>query len=95
MPPLADKILSRASLNVRKWKAAAFEKLGKKCMRCGFDDVRALQIDHVNGGGHRERTEVFKGNPRQFYKAVAKDMEGKYQILCANCNCIKRVELKE
>lgn len=26
-----------------------FDLLGGKCCRCGFDDVRALQVDHKNG----------------------------------------------
>ena len=93
MPPLSpEKVLSHASLNVRKWKAWAFERLGKKCVRCGFDDIRALQIDHVNGGGRKERTRIFCNSPRRFYRAVAEDREGKYQTLCANCNQIKRAE---
>src|SRR5271157_4917708 len=28
---------------------------GGKCIRCGFTDWRALQVDHINGGGTRER----------------------------------------
>src|SRR5438094_515100 len=28
---------------------------GGKCVRCGFSDKRALQIDHVNGDGYIER----------------------------------------
>ena len=28
--------------------------LGNKCIKCGFNDWRALQVDHVNGGGRKE-----------------------------------------
>src|SRR5262245_4193654 len=27
---------------------------GAFCVRCGFDDVRALQIDHVHGNGNHD-----------------------------------------
>jgi len=61
--------------------------------KCGYDDVRALQIDHVNGGGNAE----FKAFPgAAFYYKVLRDLDkSKYQVLCANCNVIKRVERKE
>lgn len=33
--------------------------LGSKCSRCGFsEDVRVLQIDHINGGGTEERQRI-------------------------------------
>lgn len=67
-------------------------------MRCGFDDVRALQIDHVNGGGTKE----LKGGGAKlgayYWNVVIKSVlnnENKYQLLCANCNWIKRVENNE
>lgn len=70
----------------------AVEKLGGKCVNCGFSDARALQIDHVNGGGVREQRA--KG-PNAVYLEVMSDYRGKYQLLCANCNWIKRFEQNE
>ena len=35
-------------------RAKALDHLGNVCVRCGFSDPRALQIDHVNGNGLRE-----------------------------------------
>ena len=69
--------------------------LGGKCTKCGFNDWRALQIDHINGGGckHSERVSgpyLLKEVVRS-YKAG----ENKYQLLCANCNFIKRYENNE
>lgn len=69
--------------------------LGGKCKRCGFTDIRALQIDHINGGGYRE---IRKHSAKIRYKLVLKSVENKenkYQLLCANCNWIKRYEDKE
>lgn len=68
-----------------------FEKLGNKCVRCGFSDSRALQIDHVYGHGIKELKELGSGSLK-FYNKVLADTKGNYQILCANCNWIKRCE---
>src|SRR3990167_11370756 len=35
-------------------KRKAFKMLGSRCLHCGFNDERALQIDHVNGDGAHE-----------------------------------------
>ena len=81
---------------LRRVRNSALEALGNKCVNCGFDDFRALQIDHVNGNGSNERkTRSYKGN---FHLNVLRSFlknEGKYQLLCANCNWIKRFEQKE
>jgi len=75
-----------------KLRKQILDKFGNACNRCGFSDPRALQIDHVNGGGAQEirNTEAVK-----YYKAVLADQTGKYQLLCANCNWIKRSENRE
>lgn len=61
------------------------------CAFCGFGDLRALSIDHINGGGGKHRKEV--GN---FYAWLKRNNfpEG-YQVLCMNCQFIKRVEKRE
>ena len=74
-------------------KEQVYDKLGHVCCRCGFADKRALQIDHVFGGGNQEHAEI--KNPHTYLKKVIADTEGQYQILCANCNWIKRMEQKE
>lgn len=68
--------------------------LGNKCVKCGFSDIRALQIDHVNGGGKKELKSL-RGQWRNLYRMVLIDKTGKYQCLCANCNWIKRYENEE
>lgn len=92
----------RASLNGSRERVKArtvflrksvLEKYGNCCSRCGFSDVRALHIDHVNGDGAQER----RGNPGRsrrvsFLRRVLEDTTGAYQILCANCNYIKAHE---
>lgn len=91
-----------------KWdemRKLILNKYGNKCNRCGFTDPRALQIDHVNGGGVRESREKYGYGVTKsgyniharfrYYQDVLKDKTGKYQILCANCNWIKKCVNKE
>src|SRR5574341_379582 len=76
----------------KEWRQAVLDKFGSKCAYCGFDDIRALQLDHVNGGGTKEHLAL--GNCGIYKKAVY-DTKNNYQLLCANCNWIKRYERKE
>jgi hypothetical protein len=81
--------------NYRKLRLKIVKILGSKCSKCRFDDWRALQIDHVNGDGVKERK---KYTSWYYYKHILKEIQNgskKYQLLCANCNCIKRYENKE
>lgn len=79
-----------------KQRMRIIELFGGKCVRCGFSDWRALQVDHINGGGNKER-ESF--NRCAYLKHIEnlseEERKSKYQLLCANCNYIKRFENKE
>jgi hypothetical protein len=59
-----------------------------------FTDIRALTIDHINGGGSEHRREMRKkGNT--FYNWLKKNYyPNGYQCLCVNCQFIKEAELK-
>lgn len=62
------------------------------CAYCGFSDVRALSIDHLDGGGSKERR-IHRGN---FYGyLVAHDYPDGFQVLCMNCQFIKKLENHE
>lgn len=79
----------------RRNRKEVLELMGGKCIRCGFSDIRTLQIDHVNGGGVKEKK---KFTAITYLKKVIKSFnEGKneYQLLCANCNWIKKSERDE
>lgn len=73
----------------RKYRDMIFAKLGEKCIKCGFNDRRALQIDHVNGGGTKQRGNL---SGLTMIRRIYRDNQSNYQILCANCNWIKRHE---
>ena len=70
--------------------------LGNKCVQCGFSDARALQIDHINNDGYEERKLLGKldsiGRNKYILSQPIKEIRKKYQLLCANCNWIKRFE---
>jgi len=75
-------------------KDKLFNTLGRICKKCGYCDVRALQIDHIEGGGTKHRKSV---TGIAYYNSIFNDPEllTKYQILCANCNAIKKLENNE
>jgi hypothetical protein len=76
--------------NRRSWKFQAIRALGGRCSRCGYADWRALQIDHINGGGSHEST-----NTHEFLERVIRGKDVEFKLLCANCNSIKRCENAE
>lgn len=90
-PSLSDKNKRDLAL----LRAIVLEKLGGKCLVCGWDDYRALQIDHINGGGSAERKKY--GSSIPFLLKVLNDPNfiDTYQLLCANHNWVKRYENKE
>lgn len=85
-------------------KNKAYYKLGNKCnnLACqwlnsdgsrGCTDRRCLQVDHVNGGGYEDYKE--SRDSAGLYLKIIRDTAHTYQLLCANCNWIKRSNRKE
>lgn len=74
-------------------KDRIYSILGDECARCGFNDRRALQFDHVNGGGNLDRKR-YKSNDQFMRHIIELNGEG-FQVLCANCNWIKKSENDE
>ena len=67
--------------------------LGTKCAECGCSDMRCLQIDHINNDGYNDRKRFKTINSFYiFYVKHPKEAKKQLQILCANCNWIKRCE---
>ncbi len=67
-----------------------------ECVMCGFDDIRALSIDHINGGGTSQRLSDPKLMGQSVYYYLHKrGFPLGYQTLCMNCQFIKRVENNE
>lgn len=81
----------RTKIKTKENRYKVFQRLGFSCVKCGFNDIRALQFDHINGGGSKERRSM---RPYLYYAHLLEDpdLELKIQVLCANCNIIKVVE---
>jgi hypothetical protein len=66
-----------------------------KCAQCGYDDIRALDIDHINNDASKDKKKFGK-KAYSFYIYLANNFPEGYQVLCKNCNWIKHIEnLKE
>jgi len=76
-----------------KLRAQVLEKYGNRCATCGFAVKRALEVDHIQGGGKSDRRQRHQDRTTWLREAL-KD-NSKYQLLCANCNRIKQFENKE
>lgn len=99
----------RSRRNYQELKTKVLAKFGNKCNNpncrwmnedgsVGCTDSRCLQIDHVFGGGYKELARpdgLGRIVTTNYLKKVLADSEGLYQLLCSNCNWIKRVINKE
>jgi 5-methylcytosine-specific restriction endonuclease McrA len=75
-----------------KVKSKTIELLGGKCVACGEDDPRVLQVDHIKPERRKMRDGTYSA--RQNMLRVLK--EPRYakavQLLCANCHMKKTAE---
>jgi hypothetical protein len=63
------------------------------CVKCGFSDIRALSIDHIDGGGTRHMQ--YNNIKSLIYWLKKHGFPSGYQTLCMNCQFIKKVENNE
>lgn len=61
------------------------------CVRCGFDDIRALTIDHIDSKINYEGTAKAGGSSLYKWLRGHNYPEG-FQTLCMNCQWLKRDE---
>jgi hypothetical protein len=90
-----EKLRLRQREYRRNLKLKALDQYGRACQVCQFDDIRALQIDHIGGGGNAHRIEVggsIRFSGWKFYEWLSKEgWPDGYQTLCANHNVIKHL----
>ena len=66
-----------------------------KCDVCNISDIRILDIDHIDGGGTKERKQLSSaGVWRKIIKMDQYEAKQKYRILCKNCNWIAHLNRK-
>ena len=89
----------RAKDNMVKLKHEVFlhySPNGIKCERCSYNGMRALSIDHINGGGNTHRRSLV-GNARGggiwFYRWLKKNNYPLgFRVLCMNCQFEERCD---
>lgn len=97
---------NNARLYHHKLRLSLIKLLGSKCNCkikncchkgiCGIKDLRCLQIDHINGNGAIERKRFkHKAVFHRFYLNNPDKIKGELQLLCSNCNWVKRFNNNE
>ncbi len=76
----------------QRLRGSAIAALGSKCCRCPEHDPVVLCIDHKKSCGRRDRS--YLGGSQAMYRDVLR-RPSRYQLLCHNCNWIKRHECQE
>lgn len=90
-----DRINSRSRETMRQNRVKLINILGgPRCTKCGYcDDWRALTLDHIRDDGNEDRK--LHTNSRRLYSFYVRNPNiaiSNLQVLCANCNQIKRCE---
>ncbi len=92
-----DTLLLQTRVVGRQIKTEVLTHYGKgklACVVCGFDDIRALTIDHIDGSGGQRRK--IEDTGVRFYKWLkGHNYPLGYQTLCFNHNQIKKDENNE
>ncbi len=65
------------------------------CIQCGFDNVKALSIDHIDGRDNVEHSVKRLNGLGMYYWLKKKGYPSGYQTLCMNCQFIKREDTRE
>ena len=77
-----------------------YGKEGKaECVKCGFSNLDALAIDHINEDGAAHRRQLWntsrgRGGGGIYHWLRARGFPSGFQTLCFNCNTIKHMEKK-
>lgn len=72
----------------QKQRAKLLKIYGEECALCGFNNPKALTLDHINQNGNEERKRL--GERGVYYRALEKYRPDEYRILCMNCQFITR-----
>jgi hypothetical protein len=79
----------------KKWKIEVLTHYGNgvlACVKCGFTDIRALTIDHINNDGYAHRKTLGLSGRGFYYWLKRENFPEGFQTLCMNCQFIKREE---
>jgi hypothetical protein len=68
---------------------------GGKCAICGKTELTVLTIDHIFGGGKKERDELRDNNINYYCKLLREPVRSDLRCLCIECNWKSRVYGKD
>lgn len=81
------KTQAAVRLHSQALRKEVIAKYGNKCACCGETAYEFLAIDHIHGGGCKERREKKFPNSQTFFRYLSKNYEPTvYRVLCHNCN---------
>jgi len=69
-----------------KARMAIIDALGGKCIKCEFNDFRALEVHHKLSDGGKER-KIYGVNNYRYYQGLLTHL-GDLELLCSNCHAI-------
>ena len=86
--PCAAKADERNRLNREQLRSEMLTAYGNMCQCCGENKREFLALDHIYGGGNRERRGLGMGMGRAYLTRLKKLgwPKDKYRLLCHNCN---------
>lgn len=95
-----DELLPLVRARGRQWRQGikretllCYGKGKLACVQCGFNDMRALTLDHINDGGPKHMRNIRNPGGVYFYSFLKqRGFPLGYQTLCANCQMIKQYE---
>ena len=76
---------------LRKKKIDILTKLGNICQCCKNTNPNHMSIDHIHGGGQKDREKRWKQYIQQLHTMPTNELLSKYQCLCFNCNYTKGI----
>lgn len=61
-----------------------------ECACCAESHIDFLTIDHINGGGTKQRAQIKRYGSSFFVWLIKNNFPEGYRVLCYNCNCSKK-----
>lgn len=74
--------------DIARKREIVIKAYGSACQCCGENESAFLAIDHVQGGGTKERAQGITSR-RLYLKLIRENFPDTYQLLCHNCNTAK------
>jgi hypothetical protein len=81
------EVRARRAKQHRALREEAFRGYGGACSCCGENTFEFLALDHVNGGGYKDR--LVRATSQIARDVINRGFPPDFQVLCHNCNLAK------